>query len=355
MAQVPIIDVTDLYHPAEDPGDNFDLIMPYGLPEIDLKAVIIDVTEENRHRVDAGVPNFHGPRDPGIIPVTQLNAIFGTNVPYAVGPFSRMRTIDDAMEEVPRFQQFGIELILNTLRASEEKVHVLSFGSARTIAAAYNRDPQLFHDRMACLHLSAGSTEPTFLEWNVQLDPKAIIRLIGTDLPIALYPCANGEEAFRYDQHNTYWSLRNLKWVAGMDPRLSRYLAFAMAPAARMDFLRAVEALPGDVLEWPEDRRHAVWETAIWAQVSGRRIVRRASGEYRIVPKNEVRSGDAVIRNDLVPCTVQARDDGLYTFQLTDDPTTCRVFVRDDPAQYERALNEALPALYQSFASEMRK
>ena len=349
MAQVPVINVTDLYHPAEDPGDNFDLIMPYGLPEIDLKAIILDVTEEHRHRLDAGVPNFHGPRDAGIIPVTQLNAIFGANVPFALGPFSRMRAVDDTMEGVPRFQQFGIELILETLRSSNEKMHILSFGSARTIAAAYNRDPQLFYEKVACLHLSAGSTEPTFLEWNVRLDPKAIIRLIGTELPIALYPCANGEEAFRYDRHNTFWALRDLRWVVGMDARLSRYLAFAMGPAARMDFLRALEGLPGDILEWPEDRRHSVWETAVWAQVAGREIVRRPTGEHRIVPRGEVTPDDGVIRNELVPCRAWVHEDGLYSFQLTDEPTNFRIFVRDDPAEYEAALNEALPALYQSF------
>ena len=43
--RIQVIDCTDLYHPHQDVGDNFDIIAPYALSEIDLKAVILDVTE----------------------------------------------------------------------------------------------------------------------------------------------------------------------------------------------------------------------------------------------------------------------------------------------------------------------
>src|SRR5512140_2131561 len=72
--RVPLIDITDLYHPPQDPGDNFDLIAPYALPEVDLRAVIFDVTAEYRKPTGqvAGLPaDDRGPREPGFIPVTQ--------------------------------------------------------------------------------------------------------------------------------------------------------------------------------------------------------------------------------------------------------------------------------------------
>src|SRR5438552_264121 len=179
MRTVPVIDITDLYHPPQDPGDNFDLIMPYALPEIDLRAIILDATEEFRQPVanpDRPEHRDHeGPRDPGIIPVTQLNYIFGRRVPHAVGPFRRMRSPDDTLDDVPPFEQQGIELLLDTLRASAEPVEILSFGSARTLAAAYNREPELLHSRVGRIHLSAGATSPDFPEWNVLLDPQAIV------------------------------------------------------------------------------------------------------------------------------------------------------------------------------------
>ena len=84
-AKVPVIDVTDLYHPCQDIGDNFDLLTAYALPEIDLRAIILDCTDEWRSK---------GRLDPGFIPVTQLNYLFNRNVPCATIPWRRMKTLD---------------------------------------------------------------------------------------------------------------------------------------------------------------------------------------------------------------------------------------------------------------------
>lgn len=354
MTKVPVISVTDLYHPPEDPGDNFDLVMPYGLPEVDLEAVILDALEEKRDLVDGGVPGYPGPRDPGIIPVTQLNAIFGRNVPYAMTPFTRMRSGTDTMTDTPRFQQFGVDLLLETLDRSDQPVHIMSFGSARPIAVAYNREPSLVASKMACLHLCAGTTTPTYPEWNVVQDPIAMIRLLEADLPIALYPCATVEGCYAYDEHNTFYWLHDLAWIADMHPQLSRYLDYAMARSMRMDYLRVLQETEpaADVARRHAGHRHAVWETAAWIQVSGRRIVQRPNGKFRIVPATDVTPEDIVIRNDLVPCRVTPEQTGLFSFELTGQPSNVKVFQRDDPATYEKALNEALPALYQSFTPD---
>ena len=119
--KIPVIVVTDLYQPCQDPGDNFDLITQFALHEIDLKAIILDCSEPFRRPIayDAGkvlYPDRDGPRDPGFIPVCQLNYIFGRNVPVAAGPFSSMKNRDDKMLDVPAFQQQGIELILKNVK-----------------------------------------------------------------------------------------------------------------------------------------------------------------------------------------------------------------------------------------------
>lgn len=351
---IPVISVTDIYHPAEDPGDNFDLIMPFALPELDLRAVVIDVTAEMRHRVEGGVPGFQSVRDPGIIPMLQLNHLFDRDVPWALGPFRRMRSIDDRMVDVPGTQQRGIELILDVLRRSAEPVHILSFGSARTIAAAYNRDPELMRSKLALLSLSAGSTVPTFDEWNVLLDPQAIRCLLTSDLPIALYPCATGKDCYSKDHHNTFYSLSSLSWFREMDPGLKRYLAYAFEPSHRVDFLRALEEDPDEsTLTRIGERSHSVWETAPWVNVAGRVIATLPDGTYRIIPKDSVDPSWEIIRNDLVPCQVEPREDGLFTWRMArpDESTRTTIFARDDPDVYEQALNNALPCLYQSFST----
>ena len=291
--RIPLIDVTDLYHPHQDVGDNFDLIAAYALPEIDLRAVILDCSEPFRQPVakNPGPGLFEdrdGPREPGFIPVLQLNYIFGRNVPCGVSPFTRMKSVGDKMLDAPPFQQQGIELILKTLGESTSPLHIVSFGSARAIAAAYNREPALFRKKLARIHLCAGGSSPPapgYIEWNVALDPLAVVCLLRSDLPIAIYPDAANNAgdkaynafspAFSYDSHNTFYKLPNRRFIPRMDPPLRRYLEFAFGRCARADFLRAMEVDGPPLAKGILAGEHNVWETAVWICLTGRRLAKR--------------------------------------------------------------------------------
>src|SRR5229473_167211 len=254
MHKVPVIDITDLYIPTQDAADNFDLILPYALPEIDLSAVIFDTTEKMRQPVahHLGFEDANGPRDPGFIAVMQLNYIFGRNVACATSPFSPLKSPDDPMYDVPAFQQQGIELILETLRRSERPVAIMTQGSVRALAAAYNREPELLRAKVERIHISAGASSPSFLEWNVSLDPHAFVRLLRSDM----------------------------RFIADMHPKLRRYLGYAFGRLSRIDFLRAMDDdLPEELMEQiytlsdpaHPDGRHYVWETALWTNIASRR------------------------------------------------------------------------------------
>lgn len=347
----PVVVVTDLYLPPEDPGDNFDLVFPFASDRIDLKAVILDVSIEKRESVREGVDGYPGPRDPGIIAVAQLNALFGTRVPFGISPFARLRDLDDEMRDVPAFQQEGPELFLETLRASSEPVHIMSFGSIRPIAIAFNRDPDLMREKVARIHISAGSTTLDYLEWNIYLDPIAARRVVDSGLPLALYPCASALDCYTLDVHNTVWWLEDLTWIDRMHPALRRYLLHGLGGEPRIDFLRALDEDPSpEATRRVFERRHAVWETAPWMIVSESALVRRIDGSHRIVDRTQIAPEDTVIANDLIRARVQTHSSGLYTFD-TDDVADDRVqvFRRDNPTEYERALQEALPALYCGF------
>jgi len=338
-----------------------------GLTDDALKAVILDCTEPFRQPVakNPGVglaEDARGPREPGFVPVLQLNYIFGRNVPCATTPFTRMKSVGDKMLDAPPFQQQGIDLILKTLRESADPVHIVSFGSARAVAVAYNREPGLFRAKLARLHLCAGGSSPPapgYIEWNVALDRLAIVCLLRSDLPIALYPDAanNAKDkgygvfspGFSYDEHNTYWKLPDLRFIPRMDPPLRRYLEYAFSRSARVDFLRALEVDGPALDEGLLAKEHYVWETAVWICVSGRKLVKRADGRCRIVSVAEVHPSDKVLPNELHPCTVTVRDDGIYEFREAARPSNFLVYYRGDPRENEAALREALPALYQSF------
>jgi hypothetical protein len=362
--RIPIINITDLYHPYQDVGDNFDLIMGYALPELDLKAIILDVTDAFRKPVADHPtlwPDPRGPREAGIIPVMQLNAIFNRNVPFAVGPFQALRSPDDQMREAPAFQQRGVELLLETLRQSPEPVQILSFGSARVLAVAYNREPELMRKKIKQIHLSAGTASHNYAlgkdqgankipggEWNVALDVHAFRRLLQSDMPIALYPCATQDGAFALGPNNTYWQLPNLSFIGQMHPQLRRYLDFAFGKSLRHDFLRALEVDgPADTTALAAYAKpHHVWETALWMSVAERQLVRRVDGRFHLLPRSGVLSGDQVLTNQLKPCRLQVREDGRFVSEFTRQPSNVLLYDRGDYALNERALREALPNLY---------
>lgn len=351
-AATPVIDITDLYHPAQDPGDNFDLVAAYGLPEVDLRAVILDVTERYRHDV---------PRDAGYIPVMQLNALFDRRVPCAAASSRPLRALDDAAEDGPGIQQWGVELLLDTLRLAEAPVDIVSFGSARPLAIALNREPELLLAKTCLVHLCAGSCDTgplewewSDLEWNVDLDPLAFIRILRSDLPIALYPCATAQGPFSYGAHNCYYRLEDLRFIRDLPRGLRQYLLYALSASGRVDFLRVLEEEPeADVLDAVCARGHHVWETAVWAQVANRRIAQSPGGPWRLTPASEVGDDHHLLPNELLPCEWEIDDRAWLRWQPVAGETRRWMYDRGDPMANEAALREALPALYRSFGEAL--
>ncbi len=352
----PVIDITDLYHPHQDRGDNFDLIAAYALPEVDLRAVILDITGRYLrpyiNEADPGYNDPRGQRAPGYIPVHQLNYIFDRNVPCACAPFDPMRSPDDEMSDAPQFQQSGIDLLIETLRESNEPVDVVSFGSARPLAVALNREPKLLREKVRLAHLCIGGYPAGYLEWNVQLDVHAFVRLIRSELPLALYPCATEESPFALGTHNCYWTMENLDWVREMDAPLQRYIEFAFGCSTRMDFLNAMdETEPLADMTEHYGRKHHVWETAVWAQVAERRFVAREGESYQLLPRSSAEPGATVIEEGLMPCVFEVSDNGQLTMRETEGETTAALYFRRDPAAYEAAAGQALRNLYTRFAA----
>ncbi len=66
-ADIPVIYSTDLYHPHDDPDDHYDLACLYALPELDVKAVIIDMANIREKRGNHGVA-----KKPGLVALRQM-------------------------------------------------------------------------------------------------------------------------------------------------------------------------------------------------------------------------------------------------------------------------------------------
>ena len=168
---VPIVYITDLYHPHDDPDDHYDLATLFGTPAFDIKAIVIDMGKRGIDR-------------PGLPAIQQLMHITGnTAVPCATGLTEDLKSQSDKADQQAQDVQGGVNLILKVLRESDKPVTLFGTGSLRDVAAAYNREPALFQSKVARFYVNAGSTAGV-VEWNVSLDPHAYVRIMNSTLPI---------------------------------------------------------------------------------------------------------------------------------------------------------------------------
>ena len=209
-ADPPIIYSTDLSHPHVDPDDHFDLAVAHGLG-LDVQTVILD-----QHLAIGAVP--------GMAPITQLNALTGRRWPASDGLPKPLRSLSDRGDDQAGDRD-AVTAVLNALRHS--KASVIIVGSCRDIAAAYNSDPGLFHERIERLVIFAGEASlPGAVEYNVGLDPLAFVRLMGSGLPIRWVPCFDGGP-WQAGRHASFVQVpQALLLPSDLPPPLIRYFVY---------------------------------------------------------------------------------------------------------------------------------
>lgn len=210
----PVIYSTDLYYTTEDIDDYFDTAILLKSPEFDIKGIILD--------------NHLYPTD-GEKALAKLMDITGRKVPFVkgLGQFE-MRSLKDQAFYVDG--QDGVDLILETLKKSENKVALIAVGSLTDFAVAYLRNPDLLARKVSAVYISAGSAESPVQDYNVKLDPKAFVTIMRSNLPIVwvpvdssmwyfpaphlLAPCKNVLSQFLLNEL-LFWYLRN-DWRANV-------------------------------------------------------------------------------------------------------------------------------------------
>jgi len=333
-APIPLIHITDLYHPHEDPDDHFDLAFLYCDPDIDLKAVVLD------RATHAGTPAGDG------LPVRQLNHLFGRDVPYATGASSGLQTLTDSRASDP--SQGGIDLILDVLTNATERVVITSVGSCRDLAAAYNRNPALFDTKAGPVYIFAGDGATTpWNEWNVGLDVKSYVRLMqANSLDIRWVPCFDGGTFVDNPPHrNSYWINTADLYVYASDglKQYNGYMGANLDPAT----VDPIAYLSQPVGGWGSTRN--LWGAAVLTAVSGRPIVLRASrGDYfSIGPAEAVPSGCSrtdMFRWDSVEVNIGA--DGITHYGHSATSKSVKQFSKTVPANYAKAMSDVTADMY---------
>ena len=340
--RIPLIHLTDLYHPPQDPDDHLDLATIFALPEYDLRGVVLDMTTKFLVGKPAG---WDIPRDPGFVAVAQLGYLTGRAIPAAMGPVEPLAHPGDAARDRPRAEQAGITLLLDLLARSREPVTISSGGSARVLAAAFNREPALLREKVRAVVLNAGASAGTEREWNVGLDPAAYIALWRSGLPIHWYPCATDHNAFDpAHERGTFWKASHAALFRELPAGLRAWFCHAYSGGQRGDFIRALaETGGGSVWEQVLAGDRNLWCTASLAMGAGRVLARTQQG-WRFLP-----AGAAVgvelwpFRLDPIRATVD--DDARVSWQATGEPSSVRLFGRKPGAGYGVAMAEALNAL----------
>ena len=256
--RMPVLYCTDLFHPHDDPDDHFDLAALYALPEIHILGVVLDQGEKQRLR-------------PGRIPVAQMNRITGRDVPCATGLDRPLRHPGDPGRDQPAACQGGVELILRSLRESREKVTLITVGSLRDLAAAWNRDPDLLRRKTARLVLFIGEASAATREWNVGLDPQAFIAVMNSGLPIWWIPCFDGGN-FKNRGHASFWRADQAELLAAAPDRVLNFFLYALKKVEGKDPLAWLEPPPDSgararILEGPRN----MWCAPLFAHLAGRR------------------------------------------------------------------------------------
>jgi hypothetical protein len=339
---IPLIHVTDLYDPPQDPDDQIDLATVVALEEYDVLGVVLDITEKFLHARPGG---WDIARKPGFESVAGMARITGRTIPVAQGPHHALSHPGDTCEDAPEDEQAGIRMILRLLEASPEPVTISVTGSPRALTAAYNREPALLREKTLAVLLNAGSTGGSKVEWNVQLDPRAYVGLWRSDLPIRWYPPGTDSGAFdAADERGTYYRARQADLFRDFPAPLRGYFTDVLAGPVPGDPSPHQE-VAGEDSRWRTilSQERNLWSTASLVMGAGRALVETEEG-WRFLPTPVPENDEAwPWRLDRIRASVD--DEGRVDWTVVEHDTGRWIFGRRPGRGFGPAMTEALNAL----------
>jgi hypothetical protein len=335
VRRVPLLHVTDLFHPHGDPDDHFDLACAYALAQrgaFELRGVVIDYPPDFR----AG--------DPAVVAVAQMNRLAGFSVPVSIGTSLRLKHRRDALPDAPPQETAAVRFILDQLRAAERPVAVVCVGNAADIIVAALREPALFKAKCAGVSLNSGSShdnpaKPEQLEFNVKLDPAAYAAMFDLPCPLYWFPCWHTTEVRQSGASGSFYWLSHREALAGVSAGLANYFVYMFEKSANPKWLRAMNSPPAGV-SWERilgDRR-GMWSTASQFAAAGLTVT--LDGE--IVSARD--AGEAALFKQR-PIEATCADDGRTTWKIAERETGRWMLEVADVARYPVAMTRAVATL----------
>jgi hypothetical protein len=346
---VPMVHVTDLYRPHNDPDDHWDLACAYALAwrkEARLLAVFIDHPQAGRGS------------DPDVLAVAQLNYLTGQAVPVIVGT-SRWVEPAEATDPNTAAELRGVQALLRVLRNASQPVIISILGSCRDIAIAGQLEPELFRRKCAAVYLNAGSGTPDpekarRLEWNVSLDPRAYSAIFDLPCPIYWMPCFEqihpaADALFTEAKYGTYYRFHQGDILPHLSSSMQNFFDYVFlhgSQRARQDPTAALRPNWLRYLTGPVDSARQqqigkldrnMWCTGGFLHAVGKTVTTRGEIAPLTTAQNPIFSFD--------PIQVTCSPAGVTQWQAGASDPPRYIFRVHDPAVYSQAMTEALKSL----------
>ncbi len=339
QTKTKLIYSSDLYFPPDDPDDWFDLATVFATPEIDLLGIILDQQLYDKRPKSEGT---------GAVPLKQMFEISGRTVPFAVGLRAALKSVDDKGLDQAAVCQKGPEMILDLLAKADGKVVLLTVGTARDIAAAYNRNPDLFRRKVSRIYVNAGiyGFPQGRFDVNLEKDRNAFIAIMKSGLPVYWAPC------FGESNYETYWQAYQGKMLERASTRLENYFLYAFSKGTGKIGSAAGQTIadPLEFLNWSPDKEELgkmhslsrnMWSTASILDAAGLKIYGNKRGEY-----TASRRPIGEFRRELEPYSFKRMkvfiDDQGRVHPGMPGNIEILIFHKNDPDEYRNSLESIL-------------
>ncbi|MBN2292042.1 MAG: hypothetical protein JXM70_06425 [Pirellulales bacterium] len=344
---VPVIHITDLFRPHNDPDDHWDLACQYALAargDIELVAVVIDD------------PKNEWGKDPDISAIAQLNYITGLAVPVVTGVPESLPLDADLKDPSVRnsLALSGIRAVHRILAASPRPVVITVTGWCRDLVFIEKYDPQLFAKKCAGIYLNAGlgvpdASKQNRLEWNTAIDKDAYRESLAAGAPIYWLPCfytlekrGQGEDSrwgsfYRFSQGDILPRLS--------DPMQNFFLSMFRdggKKPGKSDWLAILKRKPDpELLQKQSARMRNMWCTGGMFHMTGKTVL--ADGSIVAIDRANDKSV-YTFRPIRLNCDEQGRTS--WKFDKTQPPNRARyIFEVRDTKNYNTAMSKALKSL----------
>jgi hypothetical protein len=338
-SKIPVIYFTDLFHPHDDPDDHFDLLALYALPELAVKAIILD-------------QGLKQDRRSGAVPIHQLNKLTGRSVPHAKGLAYALQFQGDDGTQQPQQYQEGVELVIKTLKESDDKVTLVSVGSLRDMAAAYNRAPDLFREKVGRIYSFIGEASmEEFIEYNVDLDRKAFATIMNSGLPIFWMPCFDGG-LWKNNGLASYWQVKQQYLLEGTDERVKNFFRYALLSPQQgptvNDFTEKIGEADLNQLYAP---LRNLWSTAVFTHAAGQKIINR-DNDWILVSQKKGELFKEPGLFSFTPVRLWVDDEGIVHYDNSARSNEILRYTVTDPVNYGDGMTHITKTLFQNLAWE---